>query len=243
MVLARGKRVSEFRPSSPVSNHRIDYHFNTSSTGMKVVGHVEQMRLSRCYQQTTTLTCTTCHDPHESLAVDEQVAHYRQKCLECHTATACGLKEEDRQRRELQDNCVACHMPTSKTDIPHVAFTHHRIDVHEKDEKEPNEVFAIGALIPFDDLSQWSETERERFLGLAYFEILAHTSWEPGAREYRRRARAILERCRQRGDADGDTLAALAKLEWEEQAAGTLDTALEALDAKDLFWNGRPTAL
>ena len=34
---------------------------------------------------------------------------------------------------------MQCHMPTTKTDIPHVAFTHHRIDVYKSDERETDE--------------------------------------------------------------------------------------------------------
>lgn len=244
MVLARGKRVVDFRPGSPVTSHRVDFHLSTTSnSGMKVVGHVEQMRLSRCYQETTTLTCTTCHDPHGSPSSDDRLAYYRQKCLECHAVTSCGLAEVDPRRRESQDNCVPCHMPTSKTDIPHVAFTHHRIDVHKKEEKNAIEQMALGTLVPYDDLSQWPEPEQERFLGMGYFEILGQTTWEPGATVYRQRARELLTRCRERGEADGETLAALAKLEWEAASPEAFETAQEALAATNLFWFGKQTAL
>jgi hypothetical protein len=210
---------------------------------MKVVGHVEQMRLSECYQRSTTLTCTTCHDPHDPLSPDEQRQHYRETCLQCHMPNACGIMEVDPRRRELEDNCVACHMPPSETDIPHVAFTHHRIAVHSPAEKDSGQMMATGTLVPHDELPPWPESERERFLGLAYFELLGHTAWMPAANAYRGRARDFLERRRDRGNADGETLAALAKLEWEEQSPQTLDSALEALQAKDLFWYGRQTAL
>lgn len=246
MVLARGKQVLDFRPGSPVTNHRVDFHLNTNNSGMKVVGHVEQMRLSRCYQKTETLTCTTCHDPHGAPTPDERRNYYRQRCLECHAATACGLPEADSQRQESQDNCVTCHMPTSNTDIPHVAFTHHRIDVHKKEENtaaEGEEKMTLGTLVPYDSVSPWPEPEQERFLGLAYFEILAQTAWEPGASVYRGRARELLTRVRERGAADGETLAALTKLEWEAGSREAFETAQQALAAKDLFWNGRQTSL
>ena len=90
--------MADFRPGLPLNKHRIDYRLNTGSGEMKVVGHVEQMRLSKCYQQTSTLTCTTCHDPHDPLSADEQVSYYRQKCLTCHMPDACGLTEQDRRR-------------------------------------------------------------------------------------------------------------------------------------------------
>ena len=74
-------------------------------------------------------------------------------------------------------------------------------------------------------------------------------SWDrqPGSRRatvYRGRAREVLLRCRGRGDADGDTLAALAKLGMGgaiREGAGHGDRSIFA--AKDLFWYGKQTAL
>lgn len=65
MVLRRGRHQGDFRPGLPLSSYRADYRLDTSHAQMKVVGHVDQMRLSRCYRENQTLTCTTCHDPME----------------------------------------------------------------------------------------------------------------------------------------------------------------------------------
>lgn len=80
---------------------------------------------SACFQK-SQMTCTTCHDPHRSLA--EQQSKSIGQCLQCHDgATAdrpgCGLgKTED---------CLSCHMPKVKMDRP-VHFTDHWIRVRDE---------------------------------------------------------------------------------------------------------------
>ncbi len=64
-VYVRGRQVSDFRPGMPLADFRLDYKFRTGSEAMTVVGHVEQLRNSKCYQGSKDLTCVTCHDPHE----------------------------------------------------------------------------------------------------------------------------------------------------------------------------------
>lgn len=70
---------------------------------------------SRCFQKSGTLTCTTCHDPHENAAT--LARHYSQRCLSCHGAA---------HRRN--EDCAACHMPRSSP-LPYLEFTDHRIRV------------------------------------------------------------------------------------------------------------------
>ena len=66
-VIVRGRKLGDFRPGLPLTDFRINYHLERPSGAMKVVGHVEQMRNSRCYTKSTSLTCTTCHDPHSRI--------------------------------------------------------------------------------------------------------------------------------------------------------------------------------
>ena len=65
-VTVRGRRHDSFRPGFPLSDFRHEYRLFASSD-MTVVGHVEQMQQSRCYTESDSLTCTTCHDPHVNL--------------------------------------------------------------------------------------------------------------------------------------------------------------------------------
>jgi hypothetical protein len=93
------------------------------------------------------LSCTACHNPHETLA--EGAAAYDAKCSACHQSPA-AVKSVRLARAEQADgrtakpcpvarqNCTSCHMP--KVEIPgsHFKFTDHRIRVARPGEPFPN---------------------------------------------------------------------------------------------------------
>src|SRR5262249_7133305 len=156
---------------------------------MTVVGHVEQLRQSKCYQKSESLSCITCHDPHAKSKPADSVAFHKQKCLDCHASQPCSLPAEERLKQNPADNCAACHMPRGKTDVQHVAFTHHRIGRHTK-QPEPAPVSdATTELVVFDDNPRLTEPDRQRNLGLAYKELARGATSERDAGEYRDRAR------------------------------------------------------
>jgi hypothetical protein len=216
-VVLRGRSLRDFRPGLRLNDFRADYVLEQPDQSMKVVGHVEQMRLSRCYKETKTLTCTTCHDPHAKPPTTERLQHFRQKCLACHADKGCGLELETRLKKNKQDDCVACHMPQSPTDIPHFAFTHHRIAVHKPDASSDDQVLdQIGRLVPMLDLDHLPEIERKRCLGLAYFEFSDKQKNEATHTEYRKRAIELLETVSKAGLHDRDVESTLARVYWEQ---------------------------
>ncbi len=79
---------------------------------------------SQCFRRSGTLSCLTCHNPHENVA--QNASHYVEKCVACHgapleqTNAAC--------RRGTRENCLPCHMPKAQI-APFLAFTDHRIRV------------------------------------------------------------------------------------------------------------------
>ena len=227
----RGRAITDFRPGLSLADFRTDYVLEPPDKSMSVVGHVEQMRKSLCFQQSETLTCTTCHHPHETPADEDRIEYFRQSCLGCHATNDCGLDVEVRKRADEQDNCVKCHMPQSPTDIPHFAFTHHRIGLHEPVGNGP----ALGSsevshLVPVYDLSHLPKMDRLRGLGLAYLELSEKQASPAAFEAYRLRAIRLLESVRQDGLRDGDVDAALARLYWERQdLAQAIDLADEAL--------------
>lgn len=217
-VLLHGKSLNEFRPGMMLTDFRIDYRLESDTGAMKVVGHVDQMHASRCFQQSKSLTCTTCHDMHAEKSTEPSATLYRQKCVQCHTIDDCGLDTSERLRKEPADNCMTCHMPQVATDIPHIAFTHHRIGIHEKGTSDPAVSPASGNLIPFGDVSRLSEVARQRGLGLAYVELADKQANPELAADYRNRAVQILKEVAETQDAnaDGDVFAAFARFAWDE---------------------------
>ncbi len=69
------------------------------------------LKASKCFQKSTTLDCTSCHNPHKKERGN--LASFNQKCVSCHSAMSspqvCG--EDQARIREMGNNCVQCHMP------------------------------------------------------------------------------------------------------------------------------------
>jgi predicted CXXCH cytochrome family protein len=239
--------AADFRPGRRLSEYRIDYRLDSADSEMKVVGHVEQMRMSRCYQQSDSLSCTTCHNPHAIVAPEQAAARYRGKCLECHASADCGLEADRRAKTEPADNCTACHMPQTPTDIPHIAFTHHRIGIHRAAPeataaKQERAEEGFGELAPLSDVSHLTEIERDRCLGLAYLEY--GQKQERGAMQhYRRRAVELLEKVHSQAVRDANVDAALARVYWSESPPRAARLALETLEDDPLPPNERTNAL
>lgn len=68
------------------------------------------MMKSKCFTQTNTLTCNTCHSPHENQR--DNTLLFSQKCMSCHQpghSNFCTIKNVE--SAVLIKNCIDCHMP------------------------------------------------------------------------------------------------------------------------------------
>ena len=130
IVPNRGRKLSDFRPGLPLQDFFQVYVPSGEEDSMKVVGHVEQMHLSRCFQGDKTFSCLTCHSPHGEPPPAERTAYYNSICQSCHKPEHCKVDPQRRSKESPDNNCVQCHMPRSKTEVPHVAFTDHLVGIH-----------------------------------------------------------------------------------------------------------------
>lgn len=78
---------------------------------------------SKCFTESQRMTCTTCHDPHRPLDVQDSLGDWQ--CLQCHDPSGghdslCGSGESK--------NCLQCHMPKVLSTDP-IRFTDHWIRV------------------------------------------------------------------------------------------------------------------
>jgi predicted CXXCH cytochrome family protein len=124
-----GRDFFDFRPGLPL--HRFLAVFvqkNGNQGKVEVAGQVEQLGSSRCFRASQgQLGCISCHDPHRLPEPSLKSAYYRARCLECHEKKGCAVPLAERQARGRGEDCIACHMPRSNTNIVHVAETDHRI--------------------------------------------------------------------------------------------------------------------
>jgi tetratricopeptide (TPR) repeat protein len=133
-------------------------------------------------------------------------------------------------------------MPRGDTDIPHVAFTHHRIGLHKKDQH--TESARVPELVPTDDVSHLSPLDQKRGLGLAYLEAFRNPVNSRHAGVFADRVRELLESVRAEGLRDPESAEALAHVCWEKKDVDRArEYAQEALRATDLSPDGRAIAL
>jgi hypothetical protein len=129
-------------------------------------------------------------------------------------------------------------MPRSATDIPHLAFTHHRVGIHHQpppgheDDRPPGAREAAGEppeLQLFLPLPALSEVDRKLSLGRAYRMLPMQTKYATHAAAYQMRALDLLAEVRESGLQDPDLEAGLAQLCFDTGVGEALVHAERAL--------------
>jgi predicted CXXCH cytochrome family protein len=121
-----GRSYFSYRAGEPLENYIL--HFDQASDGGQdrfEIAHAGYRLLkSPCFMKSNgALTCTTCHDPHETRRGPEAAQRYVQVCRSCHGAAGDHMQRED---------CLGCHMPKRRTnDVVHVVMTDHYIQRHK----------------------------------------------------------------------------------------------------------------
>jgi tetratricopeptide (TPR) repeat protein len=96
-----------YRPGEPLEDY-----FRVLRTSRPEDDHVANqvgyMRQSRCFVESGSMTCTTCHDPHRPQTGADAVA-VRTSCLKCHAGADCT--ERPGLPARVRDDCTSCHMP------------------------------------------------------------------------------------------------------------------------------------
>ncbi|MDA9777948.1 multiheme c-type cytochrome [Rubripirellula sp.] len=225
-----GKDEWDFRPGQRLTDYRIDYQYRLGDDSMKVVGHVEQLHQSKCYQETQNLTCITCHDPHRTIEPSQQMEHYRSICLHCHDNETCG-EPLDRRLSLAKNHCSECHMPKLGSEVPHTAFSHHRIGIHRKN-SSPNEV--IAGLTPVLNTSGIPQASLQRCEALAKFQVMQEDPTSTDFKDYGTDAARKLIQLKnaQKDDADSNTVLALLARSQQQPGIAT-DLAQEVVSKEN----------
>ena len=248
----RGRSLADYRPGQALEDFQHYYRSTDPRQQMQVVGHAEQMMLSRCYKASESLTCMTCHNPHLTPDVADRPAHYRRICLACHEApgtSQCRATVTQRQQTHPADNCIDCHMPTTPTTTLHTAVTHHRIGLHDDDEvagdSRPPRPQTAEALEPLHDLSGYHPLDRQRSLGLATLKRVFQLGMDsgPDARRLWKRSQALLTQTHRAGLSDSDVDATLAQLLFADDTSRAIRHAASALEDPDIGVESRLNSL
>lgn len=191
-VRRRGRDLYVFRPGLPLHLFWSVFVRDRRTEGQeKAVNHVEQMHLSRCYQESSgaaKLECVSCHNPHESVAAPRRIYYYRARCLECHAERGCALPRAKRLLQSKEDSCIDCHMPRyAAADIPHTAATDHRIVRRRDLAATPEQVIPSGTgerggrdfLKSFYGGDPAGDRELARDLAVALMQLAAEGKGEP----------------------------------------------------------------
>jgi tetratricopeptide (TPR) repeat protein len=204
-----GHSALDFKPGDPISNYLAYFVYSGQGATKRGVSEVEQLSLSRCKQTSgDAMSCMSCHDPHYTpTGPREQAAFYRKKCLACHTgatfATAHHAENPD---------CTSCHMKrTGAGNIPHVAWTDHRILKYpEVPDGTANDTTASPTAAGDTLVPVFSRGTTRRDVGLAYYKALLE-----GNSAVQQKAYEGLEAIKPELSGDENALAALGILSEE----------------------------
>ncbi len=193
-----GKSLADFQPGDDLGKSIVYFIDNSKAQlGRRASSQYEALLRSACKRASgDKLTCTTCHDPHNSPAPEERVAFFRAKCLACHTGPEMAMHHPEQQ------DCATCHMPTRSTlDISHEQLTDHDIEAKPKraDDSTPLMLSDLTRGRPRELVPVGNITAGDRELGLAYAELA-----QRGDRDSGERALRLLKSAEAKGADDAD---------------------------------------
>jgi tetratricopeptide (TPR) repeat protein len=147
-VQRAGRSALNYRPGDSIFNYLSYYVRADAKLTARGVSEVEQLDRSTCKSSSgDKMSCTSCHDPHYTPDAQHRGGFFRSKCLACHNEPEFALKHHPENK-----DCTSCHMRrTGAINIPHVAWTDHRIlklpeePSAEQASKEENELVPLFA--------------------------------------------------------------------------------------------------
>jgi predicted CXXCH cytochrome family protein len=119
-----GHSALNYHPGDSISDYLAFYVYSGNNLTARGVSEVEQFAQSACKRMSgDRMSCTSCHDPHFTPAPGQRATFFRAKCLACH-----GQPQFVISHHPENADCTSCHMRhTGAENIPHVAWTDHRI--------------------------------------------------------------------------------------------------------------------
>ena len=116
-ALCHGGRLHKTKPSfefiagDTLKNYFVKDTVSPDTKSMDVHGNqYGLLNESKCFRMSSTLTCVTCHNPHENER--GKVELFSQRCMTCRNkehGTFCKINPA--LFSSIKSNCIDCHMP------------------------------------------------------------------------------------------------------------------------------------
>jgi predicted CXXCH cytochrome family protein len=191
-LLRFGRGVFSYRPGEPLADYILHFDRAPGSAGedrFEFASAAYRLRQSACFVKSRgTLTCTTCHNPHEPATTPAAVRRYTEACQSCHQTAVQKLMAA--RRHPASQDCATCHMPKRRpSDAIHTQVTDHFIQTRPKAEPaEPRVEQHDGNTPPYRGrvelyypLKLEQTPERELYLAIA--QVKHDANLEQGLRE------------------------------------------------------------
>jgi len=129
-LLRYGRGVFSYRPGEPLEAYVLHFDRAADSEGadrFEFASAAYRLRKSACYVKSRgTLTCMTCHNPHEPSNTPAALRRYAEACQSCHQTAV--RKMVAARRHPVSQDCASCHMPKRRpSDAIHTSVTDHFI--------------------------------------------------------------------------------------------------------------------
>lgn len=114
-----------YRPGEPLAEFMLhfDYPEGVREDRFEIAHAAYGLRKSECFLS-SEMTCTTCHDPHQTLRGEAAQTHFTDTCKSCHTDGALAQIPNHASATD----CQSCHMPKRRADdVVHTVMTDHFI--------------------------------------------------------------------------------------------------------------------
>lgn len=120
-ALCHGGKMQKTKPSFSFTagqNLAAYFYRNSSfkpiiaSDGAEVHGNQNGMlQASKCFKNSSVMTCNTCHNTHQNQRSD--LALFSNRCITCHNTNKESFKISNTHTgiKSIEQNCISCHMP------------------------------------------------------------------------------------------------------------------------------------
>ncbi len=143
-----------FRPGKSLEDYiELEEFTELNKIGVHSNNQLPRLSKSECFIKDDSMTCATCHDPHQFERGNTQL--FSDRCMNCHEPQTCGMAEQVGER--ISENCVDCHMPKrrdlgtpliSEAGIVYPLMREHFVTIYPEDSEKVLEQWEAEPKLP-----------------------------------------------------------------------------------------------